>query len=184
MGRLPEWARHGRTGWRFDGTERPEFAVDPRAGQESVWDYPRPPRLERDSREVVVRRGRQVVARTTAAWRVLETASPPTFYVPIHDVVPGCLRRAAGGSRCEWKGEAVYWDVVLEDRVIERAAWSYPAPFEEFAPIAGFPSFYPGRIECYVDGEPVRPQPGLFYGGWVTSEIVGPMKGEPGSEAW
>ena len=181
---LPGWARRGRSGWRFDGRVRPDFALEPGPGQESVWDYPRPPRLERDLRHVVVRSGDVTIAETRRALRVLETASPPTVYLPPGDVRTDLLRPEGGVSRCEWKGQASYWSVILPDRVLESVGWSYPEPFSEFAELAHHLSFYPARLECYIDGERVRPQPGGFYGGWLTSEIVGPVKGEPGTGAW
>lgn len=183
MARVPDWARQGRGKWRWTGAERPEFAVEAGPGRESVWDYPRPPRLERDVRVVEVRAGGTLVARTDQAFRVLETASPPTFYLPRADVVAE-LTRAPGTSRCEWKGEARYWNVRVDDACEEPAAWSYPEPFEEFAALAECVSFYPSRFDCTVGGVVVRPQPGGFYGGWVTPELAGPFKGEPGSEGW
>ena len=184
MAKTPAWARAGRSGWRWTGAERPPFAEVPGAGQESVWDYPRPPRLADDARTVVVRADDVVIAETTRAKRVLETASPPTFYLAPEDVALDRLEPAPGASRCEWKGEARYWTVVLEGGRLERIAWSYPDPFPEFEPIRGFLSFYPAAIPCFVDGERVAPQPGGFYGGWVTSELAGPFKGAPGSQGW
>jgi uncharacterized protein (DUF427 family) len=154
-------------------------------GQESVWDYPRPPRLERSTRRVRVVFAGVVVAETTRAWRVLETSHPPTWYVPREDVTSGCLRPAAGGSFCEWKGGAVYFDVVAGGRVAPRAAWSYPDPTPAFAPIRDAVAFYATALDaCTVDGQPVTPQPGGFYGGWITPDVVGPFKGEPGSRGW
>lgn len=182
--RVPTWAERGRAHWSNTGIVRPAFAEEPGPGQESVWDYPRPPCLARDSRLVEVKLGSVHVARTTEAVRVLETASPPTFYLPPSALTPGLLERAEGGSRCEWKGTAAYWDVVVEGERLRSCAWSYPEPFSEFETVRDYVSFYPGRIECRVAGERVAPQPGLFYGGWVTSEIVGPFKGERGSEGW
>ncbi len=181
---MPEWARRGRAGWRYFGQERPPFAQNVKAGQESVWDYPRPPRLERDRREVTVHASSQIIARSSNAIRVLETASPPTFYLPPEDVRTDLLKPAPGGSMCEWKGEARYSTVVLPDRTLEAVAWSYPDPFPEFEEICDYVSFYPARLECYVDGHRVAPQPGGFYGGWVTPEVFGPFKGDPGSGGW
>jgi uncharacterized protein (DUF427 family) len=149
-----------------------------------VWDYPRPPRLEEDPRRVVVRAGGIVVADTTRAVRVLETASPPTFYLPPEDVDRSLLREAEGRSVCEWKGWARYWDVDTGEGQVRQAAWSYDDPWAGFEPVAGYLAFYAGKLDCRVDDERVRPQPGGFYGGWVTSEIVGPMKGEPGTGHW
>ena len=181
---LPEWARAGRQHWRFTGAERPEFAVEPGPGQESVWDYPRPPRLVPEARTVELFVGETLLARTNGSFRILETASPPTFYLPPDAFDQSLLRPAAGGSRCEWKGEARYQDVVVGDRVLRGVVWSYPEPFAPFQAIRGYLSCYPAAIRCHVSGERVRPQPGGFYGGWVTDEIVGPFKGEPGTGGW
>lgn len=170
--------------WRFTGKERPDFAVEPGKGQESVWDYPRPPRVEAATRRLEVVAGDVLIAETRRALRVLETASPPTFYLPPEDVRMEYLRPAAGSSYCEWKGEAVYWSVVIGSTVIDQAGWSYPEPSSLFKSIAGYLSFYPARVGCRVDGVTVEPQPGGFYGGWVTPEIVGPIKGEPGTGWW
>jgi uncharacterized protein (DUF427 family) len=171
-------------GWRFGGQQRPSFAVTPQSGQESVWDYPRPPRPMRDHREVTVKAGDIEVAHTRGSYRVLETASPPTFYLPADDVHSELLERASGRSWCEWKGEATYWAVVTSKGRRDAAGWSYADPLPAFEVIRGFFSFYPERVECYVDAVRVQPQPGPFYGGWMTPELVGPVKGEPGSESW
>ena len=182
--RIPDWARAGRGHWKHIGTGRPSFALEPKPGQESVWDYPRPPVLVADTRHVVVRCQGVIIADTHSACRILETASPPTFYVPRADVDTAPLEPASGRSRCEWKGEAQYWTVVVGDSRLERVGWSYPDPFPPFEAVAGHIAFYPAQLECTVDGERVRPQPGGFYGGWVTDEIVGPMKGEAGTGGW
>jgi uncharacterized protein (DUF427 family) len=178
---IPDWARRARARWQHTGTTRPPGAPAPGPGQESVWDYPRPPRVEPDAREVVVVAGREL-ARTRAALRVLETASPPTFYLPADAIVPGALVPATGRSRCEWKGEARYW--ALAEAPEAPVGWSYPDPFAAFAALRDHIAFYPGRVACYVDGERVRPQAGDFYGGWVTDEILGPFKGDPGTSGW
>ena len=171
--------------WKYNGTQRPSDALAPGPGEESVWDYPRPPRLQPDQRRVVVRAGEYVIADTHRAIRVLETASPPTFYLPPSDVDQSRLVATSGSSICEWKGAASYWTVILPDGTrMEAVGWSYPRPNQAFASIAGWLSFYPGRLHCEVDGERVLPQPGGFYGGWLTDEIVGPVKGEPGSGHW
>ena len=150
-------------------------------GQESVWDYPRPPALVRSSRTVEVRLGEQLVARSNRAWRVLETSHPPTWYLPREDVAEGVLAPSATPSTtCEWKGAATYWDVLGE----RAAAWSYEHPTRRFAEMAGAVTFYPDRFVCTVDGERVRPQEGGFYGGWITDDVVGPFKGVPGSWGW
>ncbi len=170
--------------WEYNGERRPDFAPTPGPGQESVWDYPRPPRLAPDSRRVQVRAGQKLLADSRRAWRVLETASPPTFYLPPDDVAVELLRPVAGRSWCEWKGEAVYFALADGDAAASPVAWSYPDPRPAFAAIAGYLSFYPARVECSVDGERVRAQPGGFYGGWITDEIVGPFKGPPGTGHW
>jgi uncharacterized protein (DUF427 family) len=170
--------------WRWRGRERPPFARTPGPGQESVWDYPRPPVLATDAREVVIRWGGIEIARTSRAIRVLETAHPPSFYLPWDDVARHHLMLAAGVSLCEWKGSARYWSLVDGARSLPRVAWSYPQPLKGAEPLAECVAFYPGNLECSVGGAPVTPQPGRFYGGWVTSELVGPFKGEPGSESW
>lgn len=171
-------------GWTHSGRTRPPFAQMPAEGQESVWDYPRPPILVADARHVQVRLGEVVLAGTRRASRVLETASPPTFYLPPDDVRMDLLVPSAGTSWCEWKGRARYWSVRDGDDLIRDVAWSYPDPRPAFEAIRGHLSFYPGRVACYVDDERVRPQPGGFYGGWITSEIVGPVKGDAGTSGW
>ncbi len=159
--------------------------VPPGPGQESVWDYPRPPRLERTSSHLRVVVGGRVVAETSAAWRVLETFHPPVYYLPPEDVDAACLRVARGTSVCEWKGGARYYDVVVGNEVRSRSAWAYPDPTPAFAAIRDHVAFYPGQMDhCTVDGEAVRAQPGRFYGGWITSRVVGPFKGEPGTLGW
>lgn len=173
-----------REKWRYTGKTRPPFAVEPGAGQESVWDYPRPPRIEGDQRLVQVSSGGITIADSRDCIRVLETASPPVFYIPISDVRMEFLALSPTSTLCEWKGRATYWSVNIGGRTISDAAWGYPEPFDGFESMADYVSFYPGKLECYVDGERVEPQPGGFYGGWVTNEIVGPFKGEPGTGSW
>lgn len=173
-----------RFGWRYYGQARPPFAITPARGQQSVWDYPRPPRIEPVPGEIVVRSGDVEIARTTRAKRVLETASPPTYYLPPDDVRMELLEPAPGSSYCEWKGVARYWTVSTGSTRLTRAAWSYPDPHPDFEAIRDHVSFYPSLVGCLVDGVRVSPQPGRFYGGWVTPELVGPFKGEPGSEGW
>jgi uncharacterized protein (DUF427 family) len=126
-----------------------------------------------------------VIAESDSAVRVLETAAPPTYYLPRADIDVTCLEKAAGTSWCEWKGEAVYWDLVVGDRRSARAAWSYPDPYEEYAALRDALTFYCGRVDaCWVGDDRARPQPGGFYGGWITPRIVGPFKGERGSDGW
>lgn len=154
-------------------------------GQESVWDYPRPPRLERVPERLRILFDGLTLADTGRGWRVLETSHPPTYYLPQEDIRPGCLVPAGQGSLCEWKGRAAYFDVAGPHRLAPRAAWTYPNPTQAFAAIAGHVAFYAGAMEaCYVGGERVTPQPGGFYGGWITPRIVGPFKGEPGTMGW
>jgi uncharacterized protein (DUF427 family) len=159
--------------------------VPPGPGQESVWDYPRPPRLERSGRQLVVRLGGEVVAATGRPWRVLETSHPPVYYVPSEDVRPGVLMPNPRRSWCEFKGEAAYWTVVGGGVTRIDAAWSYPLPTPGYEPLTDAVAFYPARMdECLLDGERVRPQPGGFYGGWITDDVVGPVKGDPGTAGW
>jgi uncharacterized protein (DUF427 family) len=159
--------------------------VEPGAGQESVWDYPRPPRVESCARPAKVVFAGAVVAASKRALRVLETAGPPTIYLPRADVAEELLRATRHHTFCEWKGRAAYFDIVVGARRAERAAWTYPRPKLGYEALADFISFYPGRVDaCYLGDELVRPQPGRFYGGWVTDDIVGPFKGEPGSGGW
>jgi uncharacterized protein (DUF427 family) len=155
------------------------------ADQESVWDYPRPPRLEGVSARLVVVLGDATIADTTRGYRVLETSHPPNYYFPPDDVIDGALMRADHASFCEWKGRAHYYAVRGGGRVEPDAAWAYDHPSDAFAAIAGYVAFYAGRMDaCYVDGERVVPQPGGFYGGWITANVVGPFKGGPGSRGW
>jgi uncharacterized protein (DUF427 family) len=154
-------------------------------GQESVWDYPRPPIWEKVSKRVVVTFGGRVIVDTTDAIRVLETSHPPAYYLPISHFVPGVLVPAEGSTFCEFKGRASYFDVVSGDDVAVKAAWSYPDPARGFGVLADRVSLYPGRMDrCEIDGEVVVAQEGDFYGGWITSNIVGPYKGAPGTWGW
>jgi len=157
----------------------------PGPGQESVWDYPRPPRVEPTGSQIEIRLGGQVVARTTAALRVLETSHPPTYYLPVSAFAEGVLRPAAGSSYCEWKGDASYLDVVTAARTAARAGWTYPRPSPGFEVLVGHVAVMPGAMDaCTVDGEVVVPQERGFYGGWITSRVVGPFKGGAGSRGW
>jgi uncharacterized protein (DUF427 family) len=159
--------------------------IPPGPGQESVWDYPRPPRLEPTSRLVVVTFGGVEIARSTRALRLLETSHPPTYYVPPEDVRREHLFPAPGASVCEWKGAARYWSIRVGERVSQQAAWSYADPVARYAALRDHLCFYASRVDaCFVDGERVTPQPGDFYGGWITADIVGPFKGGPGSMGW
>ena len=161
---------------------RPD-AVGP--GQESVWDYPRPPSAEVTPRRVVVELGGRVLADSVRAVRVCETSHPPVYYVPRDDVADGVLEQAAGSSWCEWKGAATYWDAVVGGRRVPAVGWSYEDPSPAFEHLRGAVAFYPGRVDrATVDGEQVRPQAGGFYGGWITDEVVGPFKGDAGTSGW
>ena len=152
---------------------------------ESVADYPRPPRLDRVPWRIRVELGGETVAETTRALRVCETFGAPVYYIPPEDVRTDLLEEARGGSFCEWKGVARYWTVRAGGKTAERAAWSYPTPTERFRPLKDHLAFYAAKMDgCTVDGDEARPQPGGFYGGWVTPEISGPIKGAPGTEGW
>ena len=158
-------------------------------GQESAWEYPRPPRLEPVTRRLRVLLGAQVIADTTNGFRVLETSHPPNYYFPPDDIVAGALEPAKGASFCEWKGRAHYFTVRagagVDARVAPEAAWRYDEPSAAFEAIRGYVAFYAGRMDaCFVDDEQVVAQPGGFYGGWITADVVGPFKGGPGSRGW
>ena len=173
----------GRDKWVYRGDKRPDFAVEPGPGQASVWDYPRPPAVVPDNRLVIVRLEEAILAKTKQALKVCETAGPPVFYIPPADINFDLLDKIPQmTSLCEWKGDATYWCVPSDPQTV--LGWSYETPFEGFESIKSYLSFYPGRTECTVEGEPVRPQPGHVYGGWILDEIVGPFKGESGTEAW
>ena len=157
----------------------------PGPGQESVWSYPRPPRLEASPALVEITFDGMLLVRTSRSLRVLETSHPPVHYVPLADVAEGALRPSARRSWCEWKGEAAYFDVVGLGRTEEAVAWTYPDPTAAFSQLVDHVAFYPGRMDaCWLDGEQVTAQPGDFYGGWLTSKVVGPFKGDPGTWGW
>jgi uncharacterized protein (DUF427 family) len=159
--------------------------IKPRLGQESVWDYPRPPKLERTDKHIQVFFNGELLADTRQAWRVLETSHPPVYYLPPEDIRMDYLNPTEGSSWCEWKGRAAYYDVVVGDKVAEKVAWTYSRPAPSFRAIRDHLAFYAWAVDqCLVDGELVRPQPGNFYGGWITDDIVGPFKGKPGTMGW
>jgi uncharacterized protein (DUF427 family) len=158
--------------------------IDPAPGQESVWDYPRPPRLEALDGRVQVWLNGTLIADTTEALRILETYHPPTVYLPPDDVYTRSLKPVPGTTYCEWKGTASYFDVEAGPTRVERAAWAYFDPTPPYAALVGHISFYPALVDCSIDGERVTPQPGVFYGGWVTSKVVGPFKGSAGMDGW
>lgn len=154
-------------------------------GEEWVWDYPRPPRVERFVGRIEVVFAGQKIADTKESLRVLETSHPPVYYIPPVDIRMEYLQPCGGHSFCEWKGIAHYYDVVVGEKRARRAAWCYPNPTSGFKEIAGYIAFYAGLMDgCYVNGERVKPQPGGFYGGWITRNIIGPFKGEEGTEGW
>ena len=157
----------------------------PSPRRECVWDYPRPPRLEPTSKHIRVELGGVSLADTRSAFRVLETSHPPVYYIPPRDVAMGHLVAAPGSSYCEWKGRAGYYSVVVGDSRYERVAWFYGDPTPAFRPIRNHIAFYPEPMDgCFVDGERVVSQPGDLYGGWITSDLVGPFKGGPGTRGW
>jgi len=159
--------------------------VQPGSGQESVWDFPRPPRLEATARHIQIIVAGVTLADTRRAFRVLETSHPPVYYLPPADIRMEHLRAAPQSSWCEWKGRAAYYDVVIDSAELLQVAWTYTDPTPLFRAIKDYVAFYAGPMEgCFVDGERVKPQPGGFYGGWITSDIVGPFKGEPGTRDW
>ena len=157
----------------------------PAAGQESVWDYPRPPAVDPTDELVEVHLGGVVIASTRTALRVLETSHPPTYYLPEAAFLPGSLVPVDGSTVCEWKGRADYFDVVGGSVRAARAGWHYPRPVPAYAVLTGHVAVMPGLVDgCFVDGERVRPQEGGFYGGWITDRVVGPFKGVKGSWGW
>ena len=157
----------------------------PGPGQKSVWDYPRPPRVETSPETIEITLGGEVVARSTRTLRVLETSHPPTYYVPVADFAPGVLRPVNGTTYCEWKGQAEYFDLVTERRTAPRTGWTYPTPTPGFESLVDHVAVMPGQVDgCTVDGEQVRAQAGGFYGGWITDRVAGPFKGGPGSHGW
>jgi uncharacterized protein (DUF427 family) len=180
----PTWLEAARDQWSWRGQTRPPFAQVPGVGQVSVWDFPRPPKLVKDSREVVIHWDDLLVARTRSAWLVLETSHPPSFYIPWADVNRELLKAAQGSSFCEWKGPASYWSLINGANSLPSVAWSYPKPLAGAEALADCIAFYPTHLQCTVGGERVRPQPGGFYGGWITPELVGPFKGDIGSQGW
>lgn len=159
--------------------------IEPGPGQESVWDYPRPPRLEPAKRPVRVEFNGQVVAESDRALRVLETSHPPVYYIPLDDVRRSYLKPSEKSTYCEFKGHADYWHLVVDGQRVANGAWSYPNPTSEFEKLKDHLAFYPSKMSaCYVGDEKVEAQEGDFYGGWITADIVGPFKGSPGTLGW
>jgi uncharacterized protein (DUF427 family) len=182
--RDPEARASALRPWRRRPRGRPARREPVAPGEESVWDYPRPPRLERATRPVRVALDGVLVARSARAWRVCETAGPPVYYVPLGDVEEGVLVPSRSRSLCEWKGQARYYDVRAGGRSAPDAAFHYADPEPGFEPLRDAVGFYPGRVACWLGEERVRPQPGDFYAGWITREIKGPFKGDPGTGGW
>ena len=163
----------------------PEMEPQPQGGIEDVWAYPRPPRLEAVGKQIRIVFADRTIAETRSALRVLETSHPPVYYLPPDAFAPGALAPALGSSFCEWKGSARYWDIRAEGRTAARAAWSYPDPAAPYAALRDHLAVYAGAMDqCLVGEEVVRPQPGGFYGGWITDDLKGPFKGVPGSQGW
>lgn len=170
-----------RARWRYTGHGRPGFAESPAAGQVSVWDFPRPPATLPCTQRLTVHAGEVLIADSRRGVRVLETAGAPTYYFPPEDLADaGLLHYGELSSMCEWKGVAQSIDVAG----IAGAGWRYVRMFPAFVHLHEWPSFHPGRLRCCVDGEQARPQPGGYYGGWVTADLAGPIKGGPGSDDW
>ncbi|WP_430415909.1 DUF427 domain-containing protein [Parasphingorhabdus sp.] len=161
---------------------RPE---PPRPDQESVWDFPRPAVAQPSASRITIEHDGLIVADTRASIRTLETSHPPTYYIHLADINPDILHGTDGSSFCEWKGAAAYWDVRINDIILPKVGWSYPSPTADFAILRNHIAFYAAPFDrCLVDGETVIPQPGEFYGGWITSKLAGPFKGGPGSRGW
>jgi uncharacterized protein (DUF427 family) len=168
---------------------RPRSIAVPGPGQESVWDFPRPPRVEPVPLPVRVECGGAIVAASTRVLRIVETAGAPCYYIPPADCDLAMLRKTDYWTVCEWKGVAYAYDVVTPGRIVAHGAWTYPEPLTDlgmgYDALAGWFAFYAARMDaCWIGDERVRPQPGGFYGGWVTNALCGPIKGEPGSEGW
>ncbi|HIK29553.1 MAG: DUF427 domain-containing protein [Oscillatoriaceae bacterium SKW80] len=159
--------------------------IEPGPGQESVWDYPRPPIWQDTCKHLQVIFNSVIIADTRRAKRVLETSHPPVYYIPPEDIKMEYLIKTSRSSFCEWKGKACYYTIVVGEKLATDAAWFYPNPTPAFASIKDYVAFYASRMDaCYVDGEKVEPQPGDFYGGWITKDIVGPFKGGAGTRGW
>ena len=169
-----------RSKWRYTGAVRPEFAEKPAPGDESVWDYPRPPAIVACSQRLTVYADKTCIADTNAGVRVLETAGAPTYYFPSEHVDMTHLEMGEITSVCEWKGAAQ--SITVAGRT--DAAWRYVNMFPEFSQLYQWVSFYPAILDCFIGNEQASPQPGEYYGGWVTTNLGGPIKGEPGSESW
>jgi uncharacterized protein (DUF427 family) len=157
----------------------------PGSGQESVWDYPRPPRVEPTDKRVRVVFNGVTIADTINALRVLETSHPPSYYIPMADVRMEFLKATPRQTFCEFKGKASYFTLEVDDKAVQHGVWHYPNPTPNFTALKAHIALYPGKMDaCYVGNEQVQAQEGDFYGGWITSDIVGPFKGGPGTLFW
>jgi uncharacterized protein (DUF427 family) len=185
MTKIPEELQEEVNKWRNMKRKRPDNIATPGPGQESIWDYPRPPKVELFTKKIRVEFAGVVIADTTESYKVSETSSPPCYYIPQTDIKMDYLFKSAYRTLCEWKGSASYWTIQVGDKITKNAGWSYPEPWDGFEQIKDCIAFFAGRVDgCYIDTEKVVPQAGDFYGGWITSNIVGPFKGDPGTEAW
>lgn len=159
--------------------------IEPKVGQESVWDYPRPPKLERTNKHLKIVFGGEIIAETNRAFRVLETSHPPIYYFPPEAVRTEFLTPNEAASFCEWKGRAGYYDLKVGEKLVGNAGWYYSNPTKSFAEIKNHIAFYPSKMDsCFVDDELVNAQAGDFYGGWITKNVVGPFKGGAGTFGW
>ncbi len=157
----------------------------PLQNQESVWDYPRPPRIELCDKLIRVVFNGVTLAETKGVLRVLETSHPPVYYIPREAIRMKYLLPSSRQTVCEYKGAANYWAIKVGDKLSLNAAWGYEQPYPGYEAIARHLAFYASRVDaCYVGDERATPQPGEFYGGWITSNIVGPFKGAPGTQGW
>lgn len=157
----------------------------PRPGQESVWDYPRPPRLEESQKHIQILFNGVVIAETHRAKRILETSHPPVYYIPPKDIRMEYFTPTAHTTYCEFKGAASYYTIRVGDKSVPNGAWYYPHPTAGYEALAHYVAVYPGKMDaCYLDGERVQAQPGDFYGGWITHDIIGPFKGGAGTWGW
>ncbi|MGB3612991.1 MAG: DUF427 domain-containing protein [Elainellaceae cyanobacterium] len=159
--------------------------IPPGPGQESVWDYPRPPRIEDVTKHIKIIFNDKLIVDTHRSKRGLETSHPPTYYIPIDDIKMEYLTPTTHATYCEWRGWAKYYTLTVGDRQAKNVAWYYTEIFPAYDEVKDHVAFYPGPMDaCYVDDEKVQPQAGAFYAGWITSDIVGPFKGDPGTRGW
>ncbi|MGF1510501.1 MAG: DUF427 domain-containing protein [Myxococcota bacterium] len=180
----PEDFEEARKKWAYRGQKRPDFAETPGPGQESVWDYPRPPRCEPVPQELSVFVGETCIAASTDGLRVCETAGAPTYYLPFRDIKMEWMEDLGPRSLCEWKGIAHPFAAVVNGVRVKGAAWRYPEPWPGFEELAETLAFHPAHVICKRGEEVARPQAGGLYGGWITSDLVGPIKGGPGTGHW